>query len=200
MNYFWDERFKSEEYVYGTKPNSFYEQSLNDLEIKGNILFPGEGEGRNAVFAATKGLNVTAFDLSIEGKKKALKLASEKNVEIDYLVGEFEGLNLKENSFDAIVLIFAHFHPSIRQNFHRAFSKLLKKDGIMILEGFSKNNLAMPNNNGPKNLDLLFTKDILADDFSDLKTIELSELIEDIDEGNHHIGESSVIRYVGKKE
>lgn len=199
MNYFWDERFKSEEYVYGTSPNSFFEQSLKEHGINGDILFPAEGEGRNAVFAATKGLNVTAFDLSVEGKKKALKLASENNVEIDYLVGEFEGLNLKENSFDAIVLIFAHFHPSIRQNFHRVFSKLLKTDGILILEGFSKNNLAMPNNNGPKNLDLLFTTDIISDDFSGLKTIELSELIEDIDEGNHHIGESSVIRYIGKK-
>ena len=169
MNYFWDERFKSEESVYGVEPNSFFEQVLAKFKIKGNILFPAEGEGRNAVFAATKGLNVTAFDLSVEGKKKALKLASENNVEIDYLVGEFESLNLKENSFDAIVLIFAHFHPSIRQNFHRAFSRLLKKDGVLILEGFSENNFAMPNNNGPKNLDLLFTTDIINNDFSNLK-------------------------------
>lgn len=199
MNDFWDERFRADEYVYGIEPNKFYQEKLTELNIKGDILFPAEGEGRNAVFAATKGLDVTAFDLSIEGKKKALKLASDNNVEIDYLVGDFGGLNLKEKSFDAIVLIFAHFHPSIRQSFHRAFSKLLKKDGLLILEGFSKKNLAMQNNNGPKNLDLLFTTDIIGDDFSDLKSIELSELIDNIDEGNHHIGESSVIRYIGKK-
>ncbi len=199
MNYFWDERFKSEEYVYGVEPNRFYEQSLKQLGIKGDILFPAEGEGRNAVFAAAKGLNVTAFDLSVEGQKKARKLASENNVKINYLTGEFEGLNLKENSFDAIVLIFAHFGPSIRQDFHRAFSKLLKKDGILILEGFSKNNLTMSNNNGPKNLELLFTKDIISEDFLDLETIELTETIESINEGNHHNGDSSVIRFIGKK-
>ena len=171
MGSFWDERFKSKEYVYGIEPNSFFKEKLESLSLKGKILFPAEGEGRNAVFAATKGHNVTAFDLSVEGKNKALKLATENNVEIDYLVGEFEGLNLKEDSFDAIVLIFAHFHPSIRKDFHRAFSKLLKKDGIMILEGFSKNNLGMSNNNGPKNLDLLFTTNIIDDDFSDIKKL-----------------------------
>ena len=199
MSSFWDERFKSEEYVYGVEPNRFYKEKLERLGVNGNILFPAEGEGRNAVFAATKGLNVTAFDLSIEGKKKALKLATDNNVEIDYLVGEFQYLSLIEGSFDAIVLIFAHFHPSIRQDFHMAFSKLLKKGGVLILEGFSKKNLAMQNSNGPKNLDLLFTTDIISDDFSNLKTMELSETIEDIDEGNHHIGKSSVIRYIGRK-
>lgn len=200
MNYFWDERFKSEEYVYGVEPNKFYKESLLDLNIKGEILFPAEGEGRNAVYAAMNGFDVTAFDLSIEGKKKAIKLAKENGVKLNYLVGNFEELGLKENSFDIIVLIFAHFHPSIRPQFHKTFSKLLKKDGVLILEGFSKTNLAMPNNNGPKNIDLLFTKEIIGDDFSDLETIILSEIIDDIDEGNHHIGESSVIRYIGRKK
>ena len=199
MEYFWDKRFKSEEYVYGTKPNSFFEKAISRIEVKGDILFPAEGEGRNAVYAAKKGLNVTAFDLSVEGKKKALKLASENNVEIDYLVGEFDELNLKEDSFDAIVLVFAHFNPSIRQGFHKAFSKLLKKGGVLILEGFSEKNLDMSNNNGPKSLDLLFTKEIISNDFSDLKTLELSEVIVEINEGSHHRGESSVIRYIGEK-
>ena len=199
MNNFWDERFKANEYVYGIEPNRFCQDKLTALNIEGDILFPAEGEGRNAVFAATKGLNVTAFDLSIEGKKKALKLASDNNVEIDYLVGEFEGLNLKENSFDAIVLIFAHFHPSIRQNFHESFSKLLKKGGVLILEGFSKNNFEMENNNGPKNIDLLFTTDMVSNDFANLEIIELSEEIVEINEGDFHTGLSSVIRFVGKK-
>lgn len=199
MNNFWDERFKLEEYIYGVEPNRFYEEALAKLGIKGDILFPAEGEGRNAVFAATKGLNVTAFDLSIEGKKKALKLASENNVEINYLVGEFEGLGLKENSFDAIVLVFAHFHPSIRQNFHRAFSKLLKKDGVLILEGFSTNNLELKNINGPKNLEMLFSIDIIAADFAELESIELTETIANIDEGSYHKGKSSLIRFIGRK-
>ena len=199
MSYFWDERFKSDEYIYGVKPNSFFEESIKRLKIKGEILFPAEGEGRNAVYAAKQGLNTTAFDLSIEGKNKALKLARKNNVSINYLVGDLENIGLKDNSFDAIVLIFAHFNPSIRANFHSIFSKLLKKGGVLILEGFSKNNLDMDNNNGPKSLDLLFTKNIISNDFSGLNTISISEEIVDIDEGNYHVGKSSVIRYIGVK-
>ena len=199
MKEFWDTRFSNEEYIYGTTPNKFFEKTLNDLNLSGNILFPAEGEGRNAVFAAKNGLNVTAFDLSVEGKNKALKLAKENNIEVNYLVGNLEELDLKENYFDAIVLVFAHFHPNIRPNFHTIFSSLLKKDGVLILEGFSKNNLAMNNSNGPKNLDLLFTTEIISNDFPDLKVMELSEKIVDIEEGNLHKGKSSVIRFVGKK-
>lgn len=50
----WDERFGNTEYVYGKDPNAFFAEQLESLMI-GNILFPCEGEGRNAVYAASKG-------------------------------------------------------------------------------------------------------------------------------------------------
>jgi hypothetical protein len=64
MNNFWDERYADEEYVYGTTPNQYFKQELEKL-TPGKILLPGEGEGRNAVFAATQGWKVTARSKSL---------------------------------------------------------------------------------------------------------------------------------------
>jgi len=75
MENLWDSRFKAKEYVYGTLPNVFFKTTIDKYNLKGKILLPAEGEGRNAVYAAQKGMDVYAFDTSIEGKNKAMKLA-----------------------------------------------------------------------------------------------------------------------------
>ena len=77
FNYnFWDERYSTDEFIYGKEPNEFFRENL--LKIRpGKLFLPGEGEGRNAVFAAKNGWTVDATDQSEIGKLKALKLASE---------------------------------------------------------------------------------------------------------------------------
>ncbi len=85
MRDFWNVRYSEEIYAYGTAPNVFFSSELKKLP-PGKALFPAEGEGRNAVYAATCGWNVIAFDQSEAGKEKALQLAAKKGVEIDYAV------------------------------------------------------------------------------------------------------------------
>lgn len=105
----WNERYSEEEFAFGTQPNNFLKEQIEQLE-PGSILFAAEGEGRNAVYAAQLGWKVSAFDISIKGQKKAIRLAAEKSVSIDYQVGELDQLDFKPNQFDAIALIYAHFH------------------------------------------------------------------------------------------
>src|SRR5678816_3069114 len=90
----WNERYSKEEFAYGQQPNNYLKEQLEKLAV-GTILFPAEGEGRNAVFAAKLGWTVSAFDISIEGKNKALRLADANHVMIDYQVGELENLDFK---------------------------------------------------------------------------------------------------------
>ena len=90
----WEDRFQKEEYAYGIEPNKFLAQQLNHFK-PGKILFGAEGEGRNAVYAAKEGWNVSAFDISTEGKNKALKLAKSNQVHIDYRVGHLPDLKFK---------------------------------------------------------------------------------------------------------
>ncbi|HET7897894.1 MAG TPA: class I SAM-dependent methyltransferase, partial [Flavisolibacter sp.] len=136
----WNERYANDEYAYGEQPNQYFEEQLKQLAA-GTILFPAEGEGRNAVFAARKGWQVFAFDISLEGQKKAQKLAERNNVTINYQVGELETLNYGIEQFDAIALIYAHFPANIKSQLHQALDKYLRKGGTLIFEAFSKKHI-----------------------------------------------------------
>jgi len=203
MKEFWDERYAGNEYAYGKAPNQFFEHALRELNMQGRIFLPAEGEGRNAVFAASLGLDVTAFDISEEGRKKAERLAADQNVSINYRVGNLNQMGLQPASFDIIGLIYAHFETYIKVAYHREFVSLLKPGGYLIFEGFSRNHTKFqkinPNAGGPRKPELLFSMDEMAKLFEGLETISLVEKVIDLDEGQYHQGKASVIRYIGQK-
>lgn len=199
----WNDRYSSEEFAYGTAPNNYLKEQLEKLKT-GSILFPAEGEGRNAVFAAQLGWIVSAFDISAEGKNKALKLAEAKNVVIDYQVGELETLNYQAEQFDVIALIYAHFPSTIKSSIHQTLETYLRKDGYIIFEAFSKKHLEYLAINdkvgGPKDIESLFSIEEIQSDFPDYEIIQLEEKVIELNEGLFHNGKGSVIRFVGKKK
>jgi SAM-dependent methyltransferase len=203
MKEFWNERYANKDFAYGEKPNQFLEQQLPKFET-GKILFPAEGEGRNAIFASKIGWDSYAFDLSIEGKNKAEVFATKNNVSINYQVGEFAEIKFQENYFDAIALIYAHFSAETKSAYHKQLDKYLKPNGIIIFEAFSKKHLQYNSTNekvgGPKDFGMLFSVEELKSDFNNYEIIELYETEVELNEGIYHIGKGSVIRFVGKKK
>ncbi|NOT77360.1 MAG: class I SAM-dependent methyltransferase [Cyclobacteriaceae bacterium] len=199
----WDDRYSSKEFAYGEQPNNYLKKQLDKLP-PGIILFPAEGEGRNSVYAATLGWEAFAFDLSIEGKKKALQLATKHNVEIKYEVGEFESLTYSINQFDVIALIYAHFPASRKSDYHKLIATYLKPGGILIFEAFSKNHLEYVTRNekigGPKDLASLFSIEEIKSDFQNFEIIELIEQEIELKEGLYHNGKGSVARFTGRKK
>ncbi len=197
MKEFWNERFASPEYVYGIAPNAFFKEQLDRLP-PGKILMPADGEGRNGVYAATRGWEVVARDISEEGKKKAEKLAATNKVTLEYQIGDFEEMLLQPGYFDCVGLIFAHFQVGKRALFHKKIVEALKPGGFVILEGFHKTQLGNPSG-GPKELGLLFSEEELKSDFSGLSELQIirQELI--LHEGAFHEGVASVIRLTGRK-
>lgn len=199
----WDDRYSQSEFAYGEEPNNYLKEQLEKLDA-GKILFPAEGEGRNAVFAAKLGWNVSAFDISSEGQKKAQQLAAKNNVTIDYQVGELQNLNYTEGQFDAVALIYAHFPAIIKSQIHKRLDQYLRKDGIIIFEAFSKKHLDYLAKNekmgGPKDIESLFSIDEIKADFANYDVLELVETEIDLNEGLYHIGQGSVIRFVGRKK
>jgi len=193
----WDERFSGKEYAFGHEPNEFFKKELDKLP-KGKILLPAEGEGRNAVYAARKGWEVVAFDTSVEGLRKANKLAEKSKVNIDYRKADLEDFRTELGSFDCLALIYAHMPFSNRQKTHKRLINYLKKGGVVLLEGFSKNQLTK-NSGGPKSEFLLFSKDEIKEDFEDISEVEINEVETKLNEGKLHKGEACVIRMVGKK-
>jgi Methyltransferase domain len=199
----WDDRYSKDEFAYGEQPNNYLKEQLEKLNA-GTILFPAEGEGRNAVFAAKLGWTVSAFDISVEGKNKAFRLAETNNVTIDYQVGELQTLNYKTEQFDAIALIYAHFPADIKSFYHKTLDNYLRKGGLVIFEAFSKRHIDYIAKNekvgGPKDIAMLFSINELKSDFADYEIIELVEKEIELNEGLFHNGEGSVIRFVGRKK
>jgi len=193
----WDERYARQEYIYGTEPNSFLKEQLTKL-IPGRILFPAEGEGRNAVYAASQGWQADAFDQSTEGQKKAFHLAAAKGVTINYSIQSLDSWNPEPDQYDSIALIFVHLPDGLRQQVHKAAIRALRTGGTLILEAFSVNQLDR-NSGGPKTLDLLFTKEQVESDFKNLAIAMLSETQVILDEGPLHQGLADVIQFVGLK-
>ncbi len=199
----WNDRYSKDEFAYGEQPNNYLKEQLEKLPV-GAILFPAEGEGRNAVFAAKLGWAVSAFDISTEGKKKALLLAENYKVMIEYQVGELQELNYKANQFDAIALIYAHFPADIKSIYHNTLDKYLRKGGTVIFEAFSKKHIGFISKNekvgGPKDIAMLFSIDEIKSDFANYEVIELEEKEIELSEGLFHNGTGSVIRFVGRKK
>lgn len=203
MKEFWNERYAAESFAYGKEPNLFLKHSLEKLKFDGHLLLPAEGEGRNAVFSAKKGIKVTAYDISEEGKQKAEKFAQNENVQIDYKVGELDSHNFKEESFDGIALIYAHF-PENKEEIHKKLAKLLKPNGYFILEGFSVDNISYREKNpkvgGPANKDMLYTVEEMKTTFPNFEIIQLEQTETELNEGKYHNGIASVIRFIGRKK
>lgn len=203
MKEFWNERYKEHAYAYGEAPNVYFEHCLKKLK-PGKLLLPAEGEGRNGVFAASLHWIVDAFDISEEGKRKALQLAEKNKVGINYTISDFDSMHLPEQHYDAIALIYAHQHESVRKEVHQKLAASLKSNGHLIIEAFSKANLEYVNKNpkigGPKDIAMLYTVEEVQSDFPDFIWEEAYETITSLNEGEYHVGEGAVVRLFGKKK
>ena len=169
MSEFWNQKYGTPDYLYGVDPNAFIKEQLQDLQ-PGNILFPAEGEGRNAVYAAQLGWNVLAFDTSNEARKKALKLADSKNISLDFRLLDYQMAAFEPETFDAIGLVFTHLLPPLRSTMHQKYLEWLKPGGTILLEAFTPEQLNY-SSGGPKALEMLFTREQLKADFKGAKSI-----------------------------
>lgn len=197
MKQFWDSRYASEEYIYGVAPNMFFKDQIEKLN-PGKILLAAEGEGRNAVCAAKKGWDVTAFDISTEGRSKAERLAKEQHVTINYQVKGFEEVDFEEGAFDCIALVYAHMPNTIRVRIHTKLLYYLKPGGKVILEAFSKEQLNYKTG-GPPSEGLLYSVKELEEDFSYLSKKNIWQEETELYEGEFHKGLASVVRVIGTK-
>lgn len=197
MNKLWDERFSSEEYIYGKEPNKFFKEEIDKL-APAKALFLGEGEGRNAVYAAKLGWHVDAVDSSSAGKEKALKLAAEHKVNINYFVSDLAHWVPEPETYDLIVIIFLHLFPELRKEVHSKIITTLKPGGKLIFQVFDKDQLKYKTG-GPPKVDLLYSLEDVYTDFQDMEIEKFSKEIIYINEGDHHKGKAAVINYVGVK-
>lgn len=198
MKEFWNDRYANDKFIFGVKPNEFFKSQL-DLLTGGKLLLFGEGEGRNAIYAAVEGWDALALDWSEKAKEKALALARKNNVLIRYEVGNFLDIHVEHYSFDAVALIYIHLAEVERELLHKKAITSLKRGGTIIFEAFEKEQLGK-SSGGPKDLDLLYSLENIVTDFQDLDFKYFAKENIQLDEGDGHVGEASVIRFAGIKK
>jgi SAM-dependent methyltransferase len=192
MKEFWEERYAAEAYAYGKAPNTFLRAELEHLE-PGHALFPAEGEGRNAVFAAQLGWSVEAFDYSSQARQKALRLAKAHQVNLQYQVASIESFPFERKEYDLIALFFVHLPPALRQQLHAACINALRPGGKLLLEAFHKEQLPL-NSGGPKQEAMLFSLEELEADFAPLSFDQISRQRVILEEGPYHSGPAETVR------
>ena len=194
----WDQRYSEPGYAYGTDPNDFLAASLQHIPNGGNVLCLADGEGRNSVFLARQGFEVTAVDSSSIGMKKTAELAKEYGVHVNTVVEDLAEFSFDPQRYDAIISIFCHLPPVLRKIVHNSIPDALRKDGIFILEGYTPRQLQY-GTGGPPVAELLMNIDIIQEELSNLAIIHGVELEREIHEGKLHNGVGAVVQLIAQK-
>lgn len=194
----WDQRYDSEEFAYGTEPNAFLAQVSERIPTKSKVLMLADGEGRNGVYLAGLGHDVTSVDSSSVGLKKAESLASDRGVTLTTIHADLADFDLGTETWDAIVAIFAHVPPGLRKAVHPACVTALKPGGAFILEAYTPEQLNYKTG-GPPVAEMMMTVAGLGCELDGLTIEHGVELVRDINEGTHHFGEGAVVQVVGVK-
>ncbi|QIH79136.1 class I SAM-dependent methyltransferase [Macrococcoides canis] len=195
----WDDRFRSEQYLYGEEVNVFVKEQFKNGS--GKVGCFAEGEGRNAVYLARLGYDVTAYDYSIEGLKKAEQLATKYGVNITTNLKDLTIRNaVAPNQFDAAVLVFGHVNEKYQSIFFSNLIQSVKPGGYIVFEVYSKAQIEYKTG-GPGDLSMLYDlEDVKAYcNENDVKIIDLAEREVFRHEGDKHYGKSSVIQGVIRK-
>lgn len=193
----WDERYSEPGFAYGTAPNDFL-VSVADRIPQGKILSLAEGEGRNAVYLASLGFQVTAVDGSAVGLRKAGELARARGVAINIVHADLRELEIVPQVWDGILACFCHLPVTLRRPLHQAAVRGLKPGGIFILEAFSKEQLAY-GTGGPQAPDLLMALDELKQELAGLEFLRAVQIEREVREGQGHTGLASVVQILGIK-
>jgi cyclopropane fatty-acyl-phospholipid synthase-like methyltransferase len=194
----WDERFGQAEPVYGEHPNAYLRAQAHRLAPGCKILVPGDGYGRNGMWLAGQGFQVSTVDRSPVGVERARKSAHAAGLAMTIEEADLTTWAWPLGEFDAVVSIFLHLQSDIRAQIHSQILAALKQGGLLIVEAFTPAQL-QHSSGGPKQLELLYTAEILRKDFTETEVLELQEVEVDLDEGRMHRGRAAVVHGVFRK-
>lgn len=195
----WQGRYAVPEYIFGEEPNAFLASTKKLLPKKGRALAIADGEGRNGVWLAEQGLDVLSVDFSPNGQTKAQALASKRGVSLDLVLADVHEWAYPESAFDVVVEIFTQFSDPVQRSKKWAgMRKALKPGGLLLLEGYTPKQLEF-GTGGPKQLDHLYTREMLEADFGRFSKVEIKEYETHMSEGGGHSGMAAVIDLIAWK-
>jgi len=199
---FWNERYAGADYAYGEQPNAFLFSQGERFRPGERALVPGDGEGRNGVFLAERGLIVETLDLSPLGVAKAQALAGKRGVRVDARVADVLTWEWPVAAYDWIALLYLHLVEPQRRALHARAAAALKPGGRIVLEAFTPAQLERQRagaRGGPREAALLYSLADLGADFAALDIELLEEVDVELGEGALHVGRGAVARLIARR-
>ena len=195
----WQARFAAPDYIFGTAPNAFLKSQAHLLRKGQTALSVADGEGRNGVFLAEQGLDVTSVDFSPLAQTKARALAKARGVALRVEQADLNRWTWQPNAFDVVAAIFIQFSdPSQRAVIFDGIKRTLMPGGLLLMQGYRPKQLEY-GTGGPRHLDHLYTRELLEQAFGDFASLDIREHDSVIAEGTNHVGMSALIDLIGRK-
>lgn len=196
----WDDRYKESTYFYGTEPTSALLSNAYLLPANARVLCVADGEGRNSVWLAEQGHQVTAWDASSVAVEKARKLAAKGGVEVSFSVADAADYDWSARQYDVVVGIFMQFAaPELRDRMFEGMKIATRPGGLIFLHGYTQKQLEY-GTGGPPCADFLYTEELLRDRFSDMLVHKLETYEAVLSEGVGHFGRSAVVDLIAKRQ
>jgi SAM-dependent methyltransferase len=203
----WNQRYAGDGYHFGTEPNAWLARHAGVWHAGERVLCVADGEGRNSVWLAQRGLQVQAFDIAEVGLQKARRLAQERGVAVDFVLADVDAYTWPDAPdagqpdlrFDGVAAIFVQFaHPELRARMFDRIVRALRPDGRLVLQGYTPRQLQY-RTGGPPQLEHLYTEAMLREAFAALQIDVLEDYEAEVDEGAGHRGRSALIGLVARK-
>lgn len=195
----WNRRFQGDDFLFGTEPNAWLREHAGAWVPGHRVLCVADGEGRNSVWLAGRGLRVDAFDVSEVGVAKARALARARGVEVDYAVADVDGIDWPRDLYDGIAAVFIQFaDPALRARLFARMVSALRPGGTLVLQGYTPRQLEY-RTGGPPHADHLYTEEMLRSAFAMLEIVQLREYDAEVREGKGHNGRSALIGLVARR-
>jgi cyclopropane fatty-acyl-phospholipid synthase-like methyltransferase len=195
----WQTRFGADHYVFGTDPNAFLARQAPLLIPGMRVLSLADGEGRNGVWLAQQGLDVTSQDFSPRAQDKARALATARGVTLTHELSDITQRDWEPAAYDVVVGIFFQFlSPEARAEVFAAMARTLKPGGLLLIEGYGPKQLEY-RTGGPGIPENLYTGDLLREAFGGFSELDVTEYDAEINEGPGHAGLSALLDLVGRK-
>ncbi|MDY0054677.1 MAG: class I SAM-dependent methyltransferase [Methyloversatilis sp.] len=198
---FWSDKYRAvgEAYLFGTAPNRFLAAQACVLRAGQRAVSVADGEGRNAVWLAEQGLDVTATELSPVALDKAEALAAARGVRVDFALADALSWTYPDEAFDLVVAIFIQFAaPDERARLFENLKRTLRPGGRIVLQGYTPKQLDY-RTGGPSAVENLYTVALLREAFGDFDIERLDEYEDVLDEGLAHRGQSALVGMVARK-
>lgn len=194
----WNERYGSEDYLFGTEPADFLHRAAPWLVPGETALCIADGEGRNSVWLAEQGLRVTAFDPAPNAVAKARKLAAARGVKVEFHETDLDGWDWTRG-FDVVAGIFIQFvGPDARAVLFARIRAALKPGGLLLLHGYAPRQIEY-GTGGPPDRANMYTLDLLGAAFAGWEVLRAEDFDAVVAEGTGHAGRSALIDFVARK-